>query len=351
MKVLSLFDGMACMYLAMQAADLKVDSYDAYEIDETAIRTAVHNFPDIREHGDVFEADFTKYENIDILAGGSPCTYWSIAAAGNGSRETTASGLGWQLFSQYLRALRQAKPKYFIYENNASMAREIKDSISKAFGFEPIMINSSLVSAQSRKRLYWVGVRDGDSYSQVLISQPEERGITMQDVIEDATAEKHKGYTITHLSGNARDYFKKHHTNVVFKPVQVGIYPQQNGDLPKGKPYRIYSTANKGVTVMGQAGGLGAKTGLYAIKGKRFEVKDRKITIGGRQYDIKLADGWYEIRPLTVTETKRMQTVPDWYEFPCSDTQAYKLLGNGWTVEVIAHILREMTAEEQIKLL
>lgn len=231
------------------------------------------------------------------------------------------------------------------------MAREIKDSISKAFGFEPIMINSSLVSAQSRKRLYWVGVRDGDSYSQVLISQPEERGITMQDVIENAIAERDKGHTITHISGNARDYFKMHHTNDVFKPVQVGIYPQICGKQTLSKQYRVYSTDNKGVTICGQGGGMGAKTGLYAIKGKKFEVKDRKITIGGRQYDIKLDDGWYEIRPLTVTETKRMQTVPDWYEFPCSDTRAYKMLGNGWTVEVIAHILREMTAEEQIKLL
>ena len=339
------------MYLAMQAAGLDVESYDAYEIDETAIRTATHNFPDIREHGDVFDADFTEYENVDVLAGGSPCTYWSIAAAGKGQRETTASGIGWDLFSQYLRALKQAKPKYFIYENNASMTSEIRDSISKAFGFEPIMINSSLVSAQNRKRLYWVGVRENGSYKPIVISQPEERGITMQDIIENATAEKEKGYTITHQSGNARDYFKKHHTNVVFKPVQVGVYPQKSGEQTKSKQYRVYSTENKGVTICGQGGGLGAKTGLYAIKGKQFEVKDRKITIGGKQYEIKLSDGWYEIRPLTVNETKRMQTVPDWYEFPCSDTQALKMLGNGWTVEVIAHILREMFDDEQINLL
>lgn len=337
MKILSLFDGMACGYLAMQAAGVHVDSYHAFEIDETAIKTAKHNFPDIVECGDVFNADFTIYKGYDFLVGGSPCTYWSIARQG---RETTASGMGWELFNQYARALRDAKPAYFIYENNSSMHKDIRAAITKTFGFEPIEINGSLVSAQNRKRLYWVGRQNGDKYEKVSVEMPKERGIVMNDILDDAITDKQKGYAVTHLSGNARDYFKKHHTNICF------VYPQKNGTQTKSKQYRVYSTSAKGVTICGQGGGMGAKTGLYAIKGKQFQVKGGKIKFGDIEYDIDLEDGSYEIRPLSVAECKRMQTVPEWYEFPTSDTQAYKMLGNGWTIEVIAHLIRATLENE-----
>ena len=129
MNILSLFDGMACGMIAMQLAGVDVESYDAYEIDKYAIKTAQHNFPMIKEHGDVFDADFTQYEGVDFLIGGSPCTYWSIAQTKN--RETVASGMGWELFSQYVRALHEAKPKYFIYENNKSMSKEFAQVLIK----------------------------------------------------------------------------------------------------------------------------------------------------------------------------------------------------------------------------
>ena len=115
MKVLSLFDGMACGMIAMLNAGVEVESYDAYEIDKYAIKVSSHNFPNIRHHGDVFQADFTQYEGVDYLIGGSPCTHWSIARLGG--RETKASGVGWELFCQYVRAVKEAKPKFFIYEN------------------------------------------------------------------------------------------------------------------------------------------------------------------------------------------------------------------------------------------
>lgn len=150
MEILSLFDGMSCGYLAMLKAKVPIDRYVAYEIDKYAVKTSKHNFPDIEHRGDVFDADFTEFEGFDFLVGGSPCTYWSIAQSPD-KRETTASGMGWELFSQYVRALNEAEPKYFIYENNKSMSKEIKQSISDTFGFEPIMIDSALVSAQSRK--------------------------------------------------------------------------------------------------------------------------------------------------------------------------------------------------------
>lgn len=181
-KILSLFDGMACGMLAMQKAGVEVDEYTAYEIDKYAIQTATHNFPMIKECGDVFKADFTQYKDIDYIVGGSPCTYWSIAQKNN--RETEASGLGWELFSQYVRALKEVKPKFFIYENNKSMSNAIRESITKTFGFESICINSALVSAQNRQRLYWVGKRNADgTYSKVDVKQPEDRGILLKDIL------------------------------------------------------------------------------------------------------------------------------------------------------------------------
>ena len=114
MRVLSLFDGMACGMIAMQAAGIEVDRYVAYETDKYAIQTSSHNFPMIEHRGDVFGADFSEFVGFDWLIGGSPCTYWSIAQKNN--RETEASGIGWELFSQYVRALHEAQPKYFIYE-------------------------------------------------------------------------------------------------------------------------------------------------------------------------------------------------------------------------------------------
>lgn len=158
MKILSLFDGMSCGMLAMMAAGIKVDRYVAYEIDKYAVQTSSHNFPMIEHKGDVFQADFTEYSGFDFLVGGSPCTYWSIAQKNN--RETEASGMGWELFSQYVRALKEAQPTWFIYENNKSMSNAIRESITQTFGFEPICINSALVSAQNRQRLYWVGKRN-----------------------------------------------------------------------------------------------------------------------------------------------------------------------------------------------
>lgn len=169
--------------LALLDQEIKVDKYIAYEIDKYAVKTATHNFPEIEQRGNVFDADFTEFRNFDYLMGGSPCTYWSIAQKNN--RETEASGLGWELFSQYVRALKEAQPKYFIYENNKSMSNPIRQSITETFGFEPICINSALLSAQNRQRLYWVGKRNTDgTYSKVEIEQSADKGILLKDILE-----------------------------------------------------------------------------------------------------------------------------------------------------------------------
>lgn len=422
MKVLSLFDGMACGALALQAAGIEIESYGAFEIDKYAIKTASHNFPFIVHHGNVFEADFSKFEGVDLVCGGSPCTYWSIAQKNN--RETEASGAGWELFQQYVRAIKEAKPKFFVYENNKSMSKAIRQSIDEAFGFEAVLINSALVSAQNRQRLYWVGKRNADgTYSKVDIAQPEDRGILLKDVLDGVTerippyGNEDKARPINALypkncggfehrlfsdnpnkqqcdliiepvnitpDGKSQtikaQYQKTNEHNIccysstygasgAAEPVRIGTYPNnaKNQDKHDSQQYRIYSTEGKGVTLCGNGGGMGAKTGLYAIpvefdgdiptKAKSgsdgkiyrvYEVKDGLITIKGKQYEIDLEDGFYIIRKLTVSECKRLQTVPEWYEFPVSDSQAYKMLGNGWTVLVIAHIfthLKELTED------
>lgn len=441
MKVLSLFDGMACGMIAMNLAGVDVESYDAYEIDKYAVKTAQHNFPMIREHGDVFAADFTQYEGVDFMVGGSPCTYWSIAQTKN--RETVASGMGWELFSQYVRALHEAKPKYFIYENNKSMSKDIRSSIDKTFGFEAVLINSALVSAQNRQRLYWVGKRNADgTYSKVDVEQPDDRGILLRDILETGIAWQEKSYNLTTRCNGAipSDTLKRHRHTMVAEPVCVaerGRYSGDNGEVEQhfearddgktntlttvqkdnqviepirigtiendaknqtfdSQQYRVYSPDGKGVTLCGSGGGVGAKTGLYAVpmrvqeatkqgytdiapgecvdlamlgsKTRRgramreksnclttscemyeycgtldmpiYQVRDGRITIKGKEYPIKLRDGCYIIHKLTVRECMRLQTVPENYEFPVSNSQAYKMLGNGWTCEVIAHLIR-----------
>ena len=199
MNVLSLFDGMSCGMIAMLNAGVTVDRYVAYEIDKYAAQTSLHNFPNIEHKGDVFNADFTEYEGFDFLIGGSPCTYWSIAQSPD-KRETTASGMGWELFSQYVRALHEAKPKYFIYENNYSMSDDIRRSITETFGFEPELINSALVSAQNRQRLYWVGMREGNRYCKVRILQPKDKGILLKDILGGgqpiSTTTEGKGFAV-----------------------------------------------------------------------------------------------------------------------------------------------------------
>ncbi len=360
-KILSLFDGMACGMIAMQLAGVDVESYDAYEIDKYAIKTAQHNFPMIKEHGDVFEADFTQYEGVDFLIGGSPCTYWSIAQTKN--RETVASGMGWELFSQYVRALHEAKPKYFIYENNKSMSKDIRASIDKAFGFEAVLINSALVSAQNRQRLYWVGKRNEDgTYSKVNVEQPADRGILLKDVLDSAVAMREKAHTIDanyYKGGNFTSPNKQSGKRLMAaEPVPTmpvkeatarGYTEIECGEcvdlsMPNSKTRRGRSMADK-ANCMQTSNEFYQYVG-YAIEfdddgkpikaigkdGKEitiYEVRDGKITIKGKQYPIKLKDGYYIIRKLTVRECMRLQTVPEWYEFPVSNSQAYKMLGNG----------------------
>ena len=157
LNVLSPFNGISCGRVALERAGIKVNRYVSYEIDDAANEVSKFNYPNDEYNGDVFEADFIQYKGFDLLIGGSPCTYWSIAKAGD-NRETTSEGFGFELFMQYVRALRESGCKWFIYENNASISPEIQKEISKQLGVQPIEIDSADFSAQIRKRLYWTNI-------------------------------------------------------------------------------------------------------------------------------------------------------------------------------------------------
>lgn len=367
---------------------------------------------------------------MKLLLGGSPCTHWSIAQTRN--RETQPEGLGWELFRNYLIARERYGPDFYLYENNKSMAPAIRAQITAELGVEPILINSALVSAQSRQRLYWTNIPG--------VELPENRGLILLDVLESGLPLHEKGYTLkanysrasavnalggghfpapmaiepvnVTTDGKAQclraTYYKDGIRNMVGNtvdrktcvttPIRVGTI--ESGIGSEGQEHRVYSAGGKSKTLCGNGGGVGAKTGLYTVptdcpalrvteatakgytdilpgecvdltmpnsKTRRgramrekanclttscqyyqycgtldrpiYEVRDGQITIKGQQYPIKLMDGYYIIRKLTVRECMRLQTVPEDFVFPVSDTQAYKMLGNGWTVDVIAHIL------------
>lgn len=289
------------------------------------------------------------------------CTYWSIAQSPD-KRETTASGIGWELFSQYVRAIKEAKPKYFIYENNKSMAKAIYDSISATFGFEPIMINSALVSAQNRERYYWVGKRnENGDYDKVQIEQPKDRGIMLKDILitgEDLTGND-KAYCVTaRINGaHVQNTIERSQRNMVAEPFRIMNYDLESVndtdsgvqamlDMPGSNDIlrRVHGRNGKCRNVTTGSGGnhepkVFEKVSEY--QGKTYEVKDGQIEVKGKKYPIKLSDGLYVVRKLSVEECKRLQTVPDWYDMSCiSNSQAYKCLGNGWTIEVIAHLIR-----------
>ena len=297
---------------------------------------------------------------IKLLIGGSPCTFWSIAQKNN--RETTAEGLGWELFKNYLIAKEKFKPDYFLYENNKSAAQAIKDQIKKELnvwdgsllmedtGVRYIEINSALVSAQNRQRFYVHNCGD--------VEQPEDRGIILRDILKTGTplniTKTKKSQTIKAQYQNTSTvniccYKSTYGATGVAEPIRVGALPRPNGELSTSQAMRIYSINGKSVTQSAGGGGMGGKTGLYAVPSTKdknvYEVKDGFITIKDKQYPIKLPDGYYIIRKLTVTECCRLQGMPDWWFLDkngnklVSNAQAYKGLGNGWQLDTVKYIL------------
>lgn len=344
-------------------------------------------------------------EPLKLLIGGSPCTHWSIAQRKN--RETKAEGIGWELFLNYVIAKEKWKPDIFLYENNESAADEIKNQISEKLGYSLLHINSALVSAQQRKRIYCTNIPN--------VPQPSDRHIFLKDILEYGIVENENAYLLKHQSGNV---------------VQTDNEPIRIGDIDTtAQAHRVYSSDGKSVNLTSNGGGQGAKTGLYmtpisitedsfkhltekemeymirtvaggrnhfdfgyiqisnkdksqcllanlhkgvpynvmceeiqiidlskyeqikwfengnlSVDGKMiYLVKDGLIGYKDGLYPIKLNDGYYVIRKLTPLECERLQTLPDGYTAAPknSATQRYKQIGNGWTAEVIIHILEQ----------
>lgn len=401
LRVLSLFDGISCGHVALDRVSLPIEVYYASEIDKYAIQITQKNYPDTIQLGDINKIDFTEFiGKVDLIMGGSPCQDLSIAGKRAGLKGERSG-----LFYKFVEAIEVIKPRYFLLENNYGMPQEAYEEISRLMGCYPIMINSALVSAQTRKRFYWTNIGpqkfDLFGFPTVDIPQPENKGILLKDVLETGIAPNEKSRCVQSSIGRTteREYFRKNQGQMVAEPLKIpentvkgyteikqgecmdlthlnsktrrgramkekcnclqtqsefyqyvkpcalrnrgqGKQPEINNSdkanaltsvqtdsmaciqlghigNTNSQANRVYSVHNKSVTLKANGGGGGAKTGLYKID---------------------LPDGEYLIRKLTPLECERLQTLPDNYTEGVSNTQRYKAIGNGWTVDVIAHI-------------
>ena len=305
MNVLSLFDGMSCGQLALQRAGIQVDNYFAAEIDKYAIKVTQANFPGTTQLGDVTTVDPDKLPKIDLLIGGSPCQGFSFAG-----KQLNFDDPRSKLFWEYVRLLKALKPKYFLLEN-VKMKRESMNVITEALGVEPIFINSSRVSAQNRQRYYWTNIP--------MYAFPEDKGIVLSDILEDGHVDRDKAHCIDanyFKGGNLKSYFEKHRRQLVFS--KDGMCHVGDADISDKYAYvnRVYHPDGKGPSLVASDGG---------------------------HLQPKISKGTTEYRKLTPLECERLQTVPEGYTDHVSNTQRYKMLGNGWTVDVVSHIFGGLT--------
>ena len=374
MDVISLFDGCSCARLALQRGGWSVKNYYASEIDPYAIQISKKNFPDIKQLGDVKSVGIAKDATgkdlydfpIDLLIGGSPCQDLSIAKKGRKGLEGERSGLFWE----YVRILKEVKPKYFVLENVASMPAEAKAIITKTLGVEPIMINASLVSAQNRKRLFWTNIPG--------VTLPEDKGIVLKDILLDGDTDDLKSLcvTATYAKKNERDFIKKS-TGQMIRIGDIGTNAQAHrvyspegksvalsalgggqgaktglylvGKVDKGgQGNRIYSDKGKSVALSATSGGTGANTGLYITqkgrgknKGGNHKEKSPTVTCNSFEHNNHVSDG-FMLRKLHPIECERLQGMPDNYTEGVSNTQRYKICGNAFNVDVVTHILSFM---------
>jgi len=278
MNVLSLFDGMSCGQIALTQLGFKIDNYFASEIDKDAMKIAKKNFPNTHHIGDVTKVKGSDLPKIDLLIGGSPCQGFSFAGKQLNFNDPRSA-----LFFEFVRLLKETNPKYFLLEN-VRMKKECQDIISEYLGVQPILINSSLLSAQSRNRLYWTNIPN--------VVLPQDKGILLKDILEDLPFNEQPNY----LKGTF-------------------------GDKTRGEMVK-------------------------SIDDKKSHCLTASMWKGQIPTFIKTTDNLY-YRKLTPLECERLQTVPNNYTDGVSNTQRYKMLGNGWTVEVIKHIFRNMNELSQ----
>lgn len=409
MKVLSLFDGISCGRLALERAGIKVDKYYASEIDKYAIQVAQKNYPDTIQLGDCTKLNYLELLDVDLIIGGSPCQGFSFAGKQLNFEDPRS-----KLFFEFVRAVRIIKPRYFLLEN-VKMKKEFQDIISEQLGVQPIEINSSLLSAQNRKRLYWTNIPN--------VTQPDDKGILLKDIVHEFADIPEKSLmTSRNFEHVNRPFGSKAHdvTDEEKSPTLQAAMGMGGGNIPyrfewlrkyivpfnltlkildkevaKGKigyfrkdsqANRIYYIHDKAVTLCGDAGGGAAKMGQYLFgvvkhehgfrsggmgaddkmptmtsngsernnhllfgcitpdrvekrqNGQRFNDGTKFYTLTAQDKHGVLVEGY--IRKLTPIECERLQTLPDNWTQGISDSQRYKCLGNGWTVDVIAHILK-----------
>jgi len=383
MKVLSLFDGISCLRVALGNREI---DYTAAEIDPNAIKISKQNYPDIKHIGSVVDVPYIP--DLDLLCGGSPCQDLSISKKDRKGLEGDRSGLFWE----WVRVWKLCKPKWFILENVNSMPKKDRDIITKELGVEPIMIDASLVSAQSRKRLFWTNIP--------VQGLPEDRKILLKDILEpeaqvdERMMTKGKAFTLTATYSkvsSSESQIKKQRTMVKVGYIGTGEQYGQGGQAhrvysPEGKPptlgssgaglirighignsngqaNRVYDPEGKSVTLSANGGGLGAKTGLYKIGrniGRRLKDgvradDDKTIPIQRRietreddksgtltsvtKDNVVVNTETAKIRKLTPIECERLQSLPDNYTQGIANTNRYKALGNAFNVEVIRFIL------------
>jgi DNA (cytosine-5)-methyltransferase 3A len=406
MNVLSLFDGMSCGQQALERIGIKVDNYFASEIDKYAIQVTMANYPDTKQLGSVVNVDGHSLPKIDLLIGGSPCQSFSFAGKRKGmstkdeqeiltldhylelkSEAYEFEGQSY-LFWEYMRLLNEVKPKYFLLEN-VMMGEKWEKILSKAIGVKPIEINSSLVSAQNRRRLYWtnIGMEQSGLFGDMesIIKQPKDKGILLKDILQDNPNAKYyisdaminrinrsnnaekcftkndkslclaAGYykqgrdnqLITeqvdakyYLSEKLIKGFQKHNENhiekgtgFIFSPTEgnkKAVCLRANAALcPTDNSIIVHNTMPRSSKT-----GKGGTGPLSRNDGKRYFLDT------GFTNAVEINNS--RIRRLTPIECERLQTVADNYTNHVSDSQRYKMLGNGWTVDVIAHIFSYM---------
>lgn len=304
MNVLSCFDGMSCGQLALEKAGIQIDTYFASEIDQYAIKVTQANFPSTKQLGDIQKVTKAQVGNIDLLIGGSPCQGFSFAG-----KQLNFDDPRSKLFFEFVRLKDELKPRYFLLEN-VKMKKESQDIISECMGCQPVLINSSLVSAQNRQRLYWTNIP---------FEIPKDRGVMLADILESGFTDREKAYCLDanyFRGGNLKRYFQRSSRQLVFTSA--------------------------------------AKRGRYNDDGKttsqqlelRFDGKTNALTTSQKTtLAANLKDLTY--RKLTVTECERLQTVPEGYTNHVSNTQRYKMLGNGWTVDVISSIFEGLNNQQE----
>lgn len=343
MNVLSLFDGISCAYEGFNRAGIKVANYYACEIEKNAITISDKRHQGIhRPVNDVRELRKDMLPHIDFLIGGSPCTDLSIAKKDRQGLEGSRSSLFWE----YVRLKNELKPRYFILENVASMPKKDRDIITEEMGVEPVLFNASLVSAQSRKRLFWTNIK---------FLLPADKGILLKDILQpDAEVDermvvKGKAYCITATYSKAtpseaqveHNIKKGQRTMVALaKPKehefkQIGYFGAENQSKVGGQALRVYDASRKSTT---------SGIGLYQISKREEDVNDKARCMLSSMYKGSQSNGTTlvntgKIRKLTPIECERLMGLPDNYTEGVANTNRYKVLGNAFNVDVIAHIL------------